>query len=116
MPGFFIKLYAFFIYTPQYIYYTFTNQKLKPTNSMENPNVETGVVLSDLTDLPVLPDNDKYKNRVQIKSESSDRLYIVSQTKATNLLQCSCFGYIRHRHCKHLDALRPLYNQLEKLA
>lgn len=31
----------------------------------------------------LLPDNDRYTNRFEVKSESSNRLYIVAQNKST---------------------------------
>jgi hypothetical protein len=54
----------------------------------------------------LLPDNDKYQHRIQIAG-SSGNLYVVSQTKLNKIWQCSCLGFRRHRHCKHLDAMRP---------
>lgn len=56
-----------------------------------------------------LPDNDRYTNRMQIKSASSSRLYIVAQNKKTGSFECSCMGWIRHRNCKHLQAIVPVF-------
>jgi hypothetical protein len=53
-----------------------------------------------------LPDNANYTNRFEIKSESSDAKYIIAQHKTGRWWSCGCFGWIRHRHCKHLDTLR----------
>ena len=63
----------------------------------------------------MLPDNDQWKNRFQIKSESSTRLYTIAQNKANGRFACSCMGWIRHRRCKHLDTLRPLLSEIERL-
>ncbi len=52
-----------------------------------------------------LPDNDRYTNRFEIHSESSDRVYIVAQDKKKKFWACSCMGWIRYRKCKHLDAM-----------
>lgn len=52
-----------------------------------------------------LPDNDQWQFRFHIKSESSNRLYVVSQHKAKRYWGCSCPGWKRNRHCKHLTAL-----------
>lgn len=52
-----------------------------------------------------LEDNAAYTNRMQIRSESSDRLYIVAQSKKGRWWSCSCFGWIRLRKCKHLTAM-----------
>lgn len=54
----------------------------------------------------LLPDNDKYEMRIQIAG-SSGNLYTVSRTKLNKIWQCSCLGFRRHRHCKHLDAMMP---------
>ena len=57
-----------------------------------------------------LPDNAQWQNRFEIRSESSDRIYIVAQNKAKRHWACSCPGYRRFRHCKHLAALAlPAY-------
>ena len=52
-----------------------------------------------------LPDNAQYINRFEIRSETSDRIYIVAQHKTGRWWSCSCPGWIRNRHCKHLRAL-----------
>lgn len=49
-----------------------------------------------------------HKHRFEINSASSDRMYVVSQRKSTGAWECGCRGWIRHRHCKHLDTLQPL--------
>lgn len=49
-----------------------------------------------------LPDNDQWTNRFEIKSESSNRIYIVAQNKSTGKWGCSCPGYLSKRKCKHL--------------
>lgn len=52
-----------------------------------------------------LPDNDQWKNRFEIKSATSDRVYIISQNKNKGHMGCSCPGWRVHRTCKHLKAL-----------
>lgn len=52
-----------------------------------------------------LPDNAQYTNRFEIHSSSSDRVYTVAQSKANGWWACSCPGWIRHKSCKHLQAL-----------
>lgn len=60
----------------------------------------------------VLADNDRYTNRVEIRSQSSSRLYIVAQNKKSKEWSCSCPGWIFPRNgvrsCKHLKAMMPL--------
>lgn len=53
----------------------------------------------------MLPDNQSFTNRFQIRSETSNSLYTVAQSKSGRWWSCSCPGWIRHRKCKHLEAL-----------
>ncbi len=53
----------------------------------------------------VLPDNDQWENRFEIRSESSNRVYVVSQNIKRRHWGCSCPGWKIHRRCKHLDAI-----------
>jgi hypothetical protein len=56
-----------------------------------------------------LEDNAQWTNRFEIKSASSDRLYVVAQNKTTGEWGCSCPGWrvMRNgvRKCKHLTSL-----------
>lgn len=52
-----------------------------------------------------LPDNAQWKNRFEIHSATSDRVYIVSQNITHGHMGCSCPGWRRYRTCKHLSAL-----------
>lgn len=63
----------------------------------------------------MLPDRgDGWINRIQIPSETSTRLYVVSQnTKQGNRFECSCPAWRTRRRCKHLDTMKPL---LERMA
>jgi hypothetical protein len=49
-----------------------------------------------------LPDNGQWTNRFEIRSESSNRVYVVAQNKETGKWGCSCPGYCSKRKCKHL--------------
>lgn len=53
----------------------------------------------------LLPDNAQWTHRIEIKSASSDRVYVISQNKARRHWGCSCPGWCHRRKCKHLDAL-----------
>ena len=57
--------------------------------------------------LAMLPENAQWKNRFEIRSESSDRVYVVAQRKTNAAWACSCPGYVFHggRECKHLRKL-----------
>jgi len=52
-----------------------------------------------------LPDKGTWKNRFEIRSETSNRVYIVSQHKDKLHWACSCPGWCIHRRCKHLAAI-----------
>lgn len=59
-----------------------------------------------------LPDNAFYTNRFYVKSQSSNSLYVVAQSKSGRWWSCSCPGWIRHRKCKHLAAMSlPAYQK-----
>lgn len=58
-------------------------------------------------------DNKTHTNRIEIRSESSNRLYIVAQARISGEWQCSCPGWVmkkagKERGCKHLKAVMPL--------
>jgi hypothetical protein len=44
-------------------------------------------------------------NHIEIKSETSNRVYVVAQHAEKRSWGCSCPGWRRHRHCKHLERL-----------
>lgn len=74
------------------------------------PPTTKGVDMSELQ-IPgqtMLEDNRTHKNRFNIRSETSDNLYVVAQSKSSGDWQCSCKGWIRWRKCKHLTALMPI--------
>jgi len=52
-----------------------------------------------------LPDNAQWRNRFEIKSESSDRIYTVSQNILKHHWGCSCPAWRTRRSCKHLEAV-----------
>lgn len=91
----------------------------KPEEQKKTKHTEIGldIIKEDNTNLPVpmslrgkhkLPDNDQWTNRFEIESESSDRIYIVSQNKKTYEWGCSCPGWRTRRKCKHLAVLNLL--------
>jgi hypothetical protein len=49
--------------------------------------------------------SDQWVNRTEIKSETSDRVYVVSQHATKRYWACSCPGWRAHRRCKHLEQL-----------
>lgn len=65
-------------------------------------------------EIQFLPDNQQYTNRFEIISETSDRVYVIAQRKRSGQWCCSCPGWIRHRHCKHLDAIEESLRLIER--
>lgn len=64
-----------------------------------------------------LPDNAAYTNRFYVKSQSSNALYVVAQSKSGRWWSCSCPGWIRHKKCKHLAAMQlPAYQKPMEIA
>lgn len=53
-----------------------------------------------------LPDNDLWRFRFEINSETSNRKYTIAQHKVKKHWGCSCPGWRAHRNCKHLQAMR----------
>jgi len=49
-----------------------------------------------------LDDNVLWMNRFEIHSQTSGRIYIIAQNKASGKFGCSCPAYRTRRHCKHL--------------
>ena len=59
-----------------------------------------------------LPENGLWTNRFEIRSSSSNRVYVIAQHKTGRYFGCSCPSWRVHRHCKHLAALSlPAYQQ-----
>src|SRR5579872_6135537 len=56
-------------------------------------------------DFEQLPDNEQWVNRRQIKSTSSNNLYIVAQNRAGRYFSCSCPAGKTRKNCKHLRAM-----------
>lgn len=52
-----------------------------------------------------LPDNGLWTNRFEIRSASSNRVYVVAQNKTKRHWGCSCPGWKINRKCKHLSML-----------
>ena len=52
-----------------------------------------------------LPDNSQWQLRFEIESETSNRVYVVSQHKIKKHWGCSCPAWRTRRTCKHLNAL-----------
>lgn len=53
----------------------------------------------------MLPDNDQWENRFEIRSESSNRVYVVAQNIKKRHWGCSCPSWRTRRTCKHLQAI-----------
>ncbi len=53
----------------------------------------------------MLPDSDQWQNRFEIKSETSNRVYVIAQNKKRRHWGCSCPSYRTRRRCKHLEEI-----------
>jgi len=53
----------------------------------------------------MLPDKEQWQNRFEVRSSSSNRVYIIAQHKIKKHWGCSCPGWKAHRKCKHLTAV-----------
>jgi hypothetical protein len=52
-----------------------------------------------------LPDTSQWINRFEVRSETSNAIYVIAQNRVGRWWGCSCMGWIRHHHCKHLCTL-----------
>ena len=69
----------------------------------------------------LLEDNKQYTNRMEIRSSSSNKLYVIAQRKSDEEWCCGCPGWVfkkkgQERNCKHLKTLRPLLEGLGAVA
>ncbi len=52
-----------------------------------------------------LPDSDQWQNRFEIRSETSNRIYVIAQNRKRRHWGCSCPAYRTRRRCKHLEEI-----------
>lgn len=74
-------------------------------DELESLALNEATTLTPLAGAERLPDNDQWRHRFAIKSQSSNNKYIVAQHKDKHHWGCSCPGWKSHRKCKHLAAL-----------
>jgi hypothetical protein len=53
----------------------------------------------------MLPDNDSWENRFEIRSATSNRVYRIAQHRKRRHWGCSCPSYRTRRRCKHLEEM-----------
>jgi hypothetical protein len=80
---------------------------------MSKPNNAVAKIAASVPGVTALPDTNTHYNRMEIPSETSSNIYVVSQARSTGEVQCSCRGWInkrpgRPRGCKHVTAIAPL--------
>ena len=72
---------------------------------MTNTQTKTNLPVLRVSKNAIMPDNAQWKNRFQVPSASSNKLYTIAQRKSDASWGCSCMGWIRHRNCKHLKSV-----------
>ncbi len=70
---------------------------MSKTKNLPVLHLDSGVTL--------LPKNDQWENRFEIRSESSNRIYVISQNIKKRHWGCSCPSWRVRRSCKHLAAV-----------
>lgn len=60
----------------------------------------------------LLDDNAQWTNRFQVKSRTSDSLYVIAQQRTDGVWGCSCPGWRHHRKCKHLTDVLGRLNKI----
>lgn len=73
---------------------------------MKRNNIPSNLPTLKIDSSVVLPDNEQWQNRFEIKSESSNRIYVIAQHKKKRYFGCSCPAWRTRRKCKHLEALK----------
>lgn len=59
-----------------------------------------------------LPDHKGWINRFEVRSATSNRVYVVAQHETKRHWGCSCPAWRTRRYCKHLSAVRlPAYER-----
>lgn len=79
--------------------------KVKNKNTQQIDTSNYPIQLQKLIQNAGLPDNKLWTNRFEIKSATSNRIYIVAQHKQHKHFGCSCPGWRRYRTCKHLQTI-----------
>jgi hypothetical protein len=74
--------------------------------------MKNAIAIAKQLDAVLLPDNQQWTNRFEIKSASSSRLYTIAQRKSDHSWGCSCPGWKSHRNCKHLAKLQSSLKQI----
>ena len=67
--------------------------------------MDTAITVHIPTTSQVLPDNAAYCNRFEVKSQTSNSVYIIAQSKKGRWWSCECPGWRRHRTCKHMKSV-----------
>ena len=57
--------------------------------------------------IATLPDTPRFKNRIDVRSDHSGRVYRVSYDNApgAGYWSCSCMGCVTHGTCRHLEEI-----------
>jgi len=94
-----------------------TQVKVKETKALTTEQKADEVAKDFGMDLDLLPENKTHHLRMEIRSESSNKLYVVSRRKTSGQYECSCPAWIYsspRKPCKHIKAMAPVLQEMEQ--
>lgn len=62
-----------------------------------------------------LPDSNTHVMRLEIRGASRHKYIVSRRNTALKRWECACPGWVFHRHCKHLETMAPILDQIKQL-